>query len=38
VVVVDTGHFVQKERPEIVTDAVIDVAAEIGIDVSACRQ
>jgi pimeloyl-ACP methyl ester carboxylesterase len=36
-VVAESGHYVQKERPDIVADAVVDIAAEIGIEAGVCR-
>lgn len=36
--IVESGHFVQTERPEAVTAAVLSVAVEAGIDISACRR
>ncbi|MGH8010968.1 MAG: alpha/beta fold hydrolase, partial [Candidatus Binataceae bacterium] len=36
-VVVNSGHFVQIERPRDVINAVFTVAAESGINIAACR-
>ena len=36
-VVVDSGHFVQTDRPAAVVAAVLTVAAERGVNVAACR-
>ncbi|MGH6866501.1 MAG: alpha/beta fold hydrolase [Methyloceanibacter sp.] len=37
-IVMDSGHFVQTDKPHAVIDAVIDVASEAGWDVSGCRR
>jgi hypothetical protein len=36
-VVVEIGHFIQKDRPEDVIAAVLSVAADTGADIKACR-
>jgi pimeloyl-ACP methyl ester carboxylesterase len=36
VVLDDSGHFIQTDRPQAVADAVLSVARESGADVSAC--
>jgi hypothetical protein len=35
---VPAGHFIQKERPDAVIDAVLSVAAESGADIKACQR
>ena len=35
---ISSGHYVQIEHPAVVIDAVLAVAAESGMDVSACRK
>jgi pimeloyl-ACP methyl ester carboxylesterase len=37
VVVVESGHYIQQDRPQTVANAVLDVAAEAGLDVTECR-
>lgn len=36
--VVDSGHYIQIDKPEAVIGAVISIAAETGADTSACRR
>ncbi|MGH7987229.1 MAG: alpha/beta fold hydrolase [Candidatus Binataceae bacterium] len=37
-IIVNSGHFVQTQRPATVIDAVLTVAAESGTNVAACRE
>lgn len=34
---VESGHFIQSDRPDAVADSILQVASEAGLDVSACR-
>lgn len=36
-IVQGAGHFIQKDRPQVVVDAVLRAAREAGADMSACR-
>jgi hypothetical protein len=34
--IVQAGHFIQTDRPDVVVAAVLEVAGEAGADISAC--